>query len=230
MNAYWELWSEPEEKYQANLKAIDELLTKTHHLPLSEQDLSGIAAVYRAFYWYGPLITYNAGINLRLNPNAMPTSGRPSYGDLMIQTDGMGQGLSYLASESKFRFLKDLESRNMLVPVVGNFAGPKALRAVGAYLREHGATVGAYYLSNVEQYLKQNGIWQQFCANVATMPLDDTSVFIRPSGTASTMSVVMTRPAAAGRGATYTTPTTGRTTLFPIASEVSACGVPGSGR
>ena len=41
----------------------------------------------------------------------------------------------------------------MLVPVVGNFAGPKALRDVGQYIREHGGTVSAFYLSNVEQYL-----------------------------------------------------------------------------
>ena len=67
----------------------------------------------------------------------------------------------------------------MLVPVVGNFAGPKALRAVGKYIRDHGATVSAMYLSNVEQYLNQDGIWGYFCANVASMPLDDASTFIR---------------------------------------------------
>ena len=59
------------------------------------------------------------------------------------------------------------------MPVVGNFGGPKALRAVGKYVREHGATVTAFYLSNVEQYLQQDGIWGAFCANVASMPLDD---------------------------------------------------------
>ena len=42
---------------------------------------------------------------------------------------------SYLATEENFQFLKDLESRNMLVPVVGNFGGPKAIRAVGKYLK-----------------------------------------------------------------------------------------------
>ena len=50
--------------------------------------------------------------------------------------------------------LKILHEKNMLVPVVGNFAGPKALRAVGKYVRDHGATVAAMYLSNVEQYLQ----------------------------------------------------------------------------
>ena len=65
------------------------------------------------------------------------------------------------------------------MPVVGNFGGPKALRAVGKYVRDHGATVSAFYLSNVEQYLNQDGIWGNFCANVASMPLDAGSTFIR---------------------------------------------------
>ena len=57
--------------------------------------------------------------------------------------------------------------------------GPKALRAVGQYLKERDGQVSAFYLSNVEQYLGREGIWGQFCANAATLPLDDTSTFIR---------------------------------------------------
>jgi hypothetical protein len=97
----------------------------------------------------------------------------------MVQTDDRGVVQSFLASEESFRFLKDLAGRNMLVPVVGNFGGTKALRAIGQYLRDHGATVGAFYLSNVEQYLRQDGIWGNFCANVASMPLTPSSTFIR---------------------------------------------------
>jgi hypothetical protein len=66
-----------------------------------------------------------------------------------------------------------------LVPVVGDFAGPKALREVGNYLKEHGATVSAFYLSNVEQYLNRDGVWRTFCANAARLPLDENSTFIR---------------------------------------------------
>ena len=65
------------------------------------------------------------------------------------------------------------------MPVVGNFGGRRALRAVGQYVRDHSATVGAFYLSNVEQYLRQDGISGVFCANVASMPLDDRSTVIR---------------------------------------------------
>ena len=76
-------------------------------------------------------------------------------------------------------FLKDLESKNLVVPVIGDFAGPKAIRAIGAYLKAHGATVTAFYLSNVEQYLNQDGKWDAFCRNFATLPLEPSSTFIR---------------------------------------------------
>src|SRR5438552_15436487 len=75
--------------------------------------------------------------------------------------------------------MKDLESRTRLGPVIGNFGGPKAIRAMGQYLKEKDAMVSAFYLSNVEQYLRQDGIWVNFCASVATLPLDETSTFIR---------------------------------------------------
>jgi hypothetical protein len=97
----------------------------------------------------------------------------------MVAADGAGVARGYLTSADRFAFLKELESRNMLVPVVGNFGGPRAIRKVGAYLKEKGAIVSAFYLSNVEQYLRQDGLWSAFCANVATLPLDDTSMFIR---------------------------------------------------
>jgi hypothetical protein len=97
----------------------------------------------------------------------------------MLNTDGQGASWYYLNTEESFRTLKDLEERNLFVPVVGNFAGPKALRAVGKYVRYHGATVSTMYLSNVEDYLTRDGIWGSFCANVASMPLDARSTFIR---------------------------------------------------
>jgi hypothetical protein len=99
----------------------------------------------------------------------------------MTGTDSAGTMRSYLASEASFAWLKDLQTRNLVVPVVGDFGGPKAIRAIGHYLKTRGATVGAFYLSNVEQYLVQDGKWNAFCANVAALPLDGASTFIRSS-------------------------------------------------
>ena len=73
-----------------------------------------------------------------------------------------------------------MERNNAIVPITGDFGGPKALRAVGRYLKSHGATVTAIYTSNVEQYLfQQDDAWRRYYANVATLPIDARSVFIR---------------------------------------------------
>jgi hypothetical protein len=173
-NAYSYVDTSAEPVYAENLRALDDWLTKHHGFPLSADDLKGIEYVYYNFYWFGPSISYSSS-----NPSGRRPGNMPSYADLQVATDGERQARGYLASEENFRILKTFEERNLLVPVVGDFAGPKALRAVGAYLADHGATVTAFYVSNVEQYLFQNGVWQTFYQNVATLPLDDASVFIR---------------------------------------------------
>ena len=91
---------------------------------------------------------------------------------------GIAQG--FLSSETTYRTVKDLHMRNLIVPVSGDFGGPRALRAIGSYVASKGATVTAFYLSNVEQYLFQDNKWRAFYSNVATLPIDSFTVFIRP--------------------------------------------------
>jgi hypothetical protein len=161
--------------YWKNLDAIKTRLTKTHGFPLNQDDFAGIEYVYTSFYNAGPEITYNYGAGLR----GMGGRGMPTFADLMGEDDGQGKQRSYLATEENFRALKDLESRNLVVPVVGDFAGPKAIRAIGQYLKEHGASVTAIYTSNVEQYLFRGDDWRRYYASVATLPVDSASTFIR---------------------------------------------------
>ena len=103
----------------------------------------------------------------------------PSYSELMLETDEEGQNHSYMSSEESFRTIKQLQTENRIVPLVGDFAGEKALSAVGEYLKEHGVTVTAFYTSNVEFYLFQTEDWKKFFHNVADLPLDANSLFIR---------------------------------------------------
>jgi len=148
--------------FMRNLAAINDRLMKTHALPLLQRDREAIADIYRTFYETG----------FAVRPS-------PTYDDLMTATDEHGSERSYLATEDNYLFLKDLETRNLVVPVVGDFGGPRAIRAIARYLKANGATVSAFYLSNVEQYLYQDGKWETFCRNVATLPLDSGSTFIR---------------------------------------------------
>jgi len=89
-----------------------------------------------------------------------------------------------------------MESKNLIVPVVGNFAGPKALRAIGGWVKARGASVNVFYVSNVEQYLQQSGVWPAFCANVAALPLTPSSIFVRPSRGGSSFSPMASETAA----------------------------------
>lgn len=162
--------------FEDNFKAIVDDLEINHHLPLLEDDVAGIRYVYEYFGHYGSELTYwmSGGFGGRGGFRNSPT-----YGDLMVSTDGNGVYRSFLASEQNWNVLKSLETKNLLVPVVGNFAGPKAIRSVGAWLKRHNATVSAFYLSNVEQYLNMDGIWMDFCRNSLELPIDENSQFIR---------------------------------------------------
>jgi hypothetical protein len=165
---------EPSESlYVENVRAVVNRLTKQHTFVLDAGDLLRLQHDYRAFHVYGPKIQYSS------SRNEGGRDGEPTYADLMVATDGMGQLRGYLASDESFSLLKRLETDNLVIPLVGNFAGPRAIRAVGQYLKDRRATVAVFYVSNVEEYLQQDGVWAAFCANVASLPLDEGSTFIR---------------------------------------------------
>jgi hypothetical protein len=184
MTAYERVAPVDETTFTANLKAITDLLTIKHGFALTADDRTNIEHVYRAFHQYGPEINYTSSIN--------GGTGRfNTYANIMSSVDRSGDERGYLANDDNFAMVKTMESKNLIVPVVGDFAGPKALRAIGSWVRAHGATVSAFYVSNVEQYLEQNGKWNAFCANVAALPLDKSSVFIRPNRFGSSFSPML---------------------------------------
>jgi hypothetical protein len=160
--------------FEKNLRlAFDHLKGRGISLPLGDQ--ISMRKVYDAFYQSGPDMTYTSYGNAQF-----PGRGMPSYADLMTTSDESGKNWAYLATEEQFEAVRQLELNNLIVPLVGNFAGSKAIRTVGQYLRDHHAIVTTFYLSNVEQYLfQQNDDWARFYTNTATLPTDATSTFIR---------------------------------------------------
>jgi len=160
--------------FEKNLSmAIDRLAAKG--IPLSVDDQASMRKVYNAFFESGPDLSYTFIGNER-----SASRGMPSYTDLMTATDDDGKNWGYLATENQFEIVQQLERNNLIVPVVGNFAGDKTIRTIGKYVADHHASVTTFYLSNVEQYLfQQNDDWSRFYANVGTLPIDSTSTFIR---------------------------------------------------
>lgn len=198
----------PDYVYRSRLADVREWLLRWHRFPLSQADLEGIEAVYAALRRFGPTITWHSSAN-------GSTGGRAEYAELMTQTDGEGNVLSYLASEAQFQLVKELQTRNLVVPVVGDFAGGKALKSIGQYLRSHGSVLTAFYVSNVESYLRQDEKWLSFCGNVASLPYDHRSLFVRPMGVGMQAGSGVAGPAARPL----------QTPLGLVAAEVEGCAV-----
>jgi hypothetical protein len=183
--------------YWRTLRQLETHLTKQHGFTLTAEDIEGMAFVFTSFSLGGPDITYNYG-----QGGFGRNRGMPSFADLMVATDAAGVNRGFLGTEQQYDVVRQLHLRNLIVPVVGDFAGPKALRAVGEYLKAHNAVVSAIYTSNVEQYLfREPHKWRQYYENVATLPLDSTSTFVRAvfnfgyaGGGSSARSITMLQP------------------------------------
>ena len=154
---------------------VVERLTKTHGFTFNDDEKWQLNAVQDAFVQFGPAIT------TRGSAGRGGGGGSMGFADLTgWSMDSTGTSQSFLSTEEHFQTVKTLHEKNLIVAVSGDFGGPKALRAIGTYLKERGGSVTAFYVSNVEQYLFQDGKQTAFYENVATLPITDASVFIRP--------------------------------------------------
>jgi hypothetical protein len=141
-------------------------------VPLDAADLATLVRFHTTFM--------NAGPDLRYSSHGRaPRPSYPTYRQLLQSTDRDGDQANILVEEDDYAFQRTLEQNNLVIPVVGDFAGPHALRAVGEYIRNAGMTVSAFYLSNVEFYLWQDGIFDTFAHSVTSLPYDRRTTMIR---------------------------------------------------
>ena len=158
--------------YRDTLRAIEAQLLTTHHFPISSSDIKRIEYLYNTFSMQG-VLSFSSSLSFK----------SPGYTYLMTTDDRSGTNWSFLASEANYQFIQELQRKNLIIPLVGDFAGPKAIRAVGQYLKEHGSTAALFYLSNVEYYISPpraaQKTWESYCRNIAFLPADANSMVIR---------------------------------------------------
>jgi len=156
--------------YLENLGAVKNSF-KTHGYALSNEDIARIEFVYQVFFRGGPAINYSFA-------SATPATSTPSYVQNMTMTDDAGHNWSYLATEENFQYVREMQRKNLFVPLVGDFSGPTTIRSIAKYLKEHDANVSAFYASNVESYLDEKQT-RDFYSNLLTLPSDSTTTTIR---------------------------------------------------
>jgi hypothetical protein len=174
-DAYGSIAPDPD-YFEQNLERVLGHLTRAHGFALSTEDNQRLRYLYSAFYREGPALSYSfLGATNQIRLWSMPT-----YADLMVETDDEGRNWGFLAAEDQFRRVQAMQKKNLIIPIVGDFAGPKAIRAVGGYLKKHHATVSVFYTSNVEMYLFQDmDDWRGFYSNVEELPTNRASTFVR---------------------------------------------------
>jgi hypothetical protein len=159
-------------------RAIAALRTRTDEaiarigVALTPQDRATIDRFHRRFIDAGSRLQFQSA-------GRPPQSHYPEYRDLLLATTESGQKMNYLASEESYQFVKSLQARDLVIPVIGDLSGSRALAAIGELLARKKLRVSALYASNVEFYLYSDGRFEAFAANLGRLPRADHSVVIR---------------------------------------------------
>ncbi len=145
---------------------------KAFGLPLNKEELDFITYVQQSFY--------DAGLDLKFTSRGRGSRFYyPDYRTLLLERDLTGKQCNYLVNEDDFQYVKSLEDKNLVVPVVGDLAGKSALANIGKYIAEKSEKVSAFYTSNVEFYLMRGSSFDTFAENVRQLPRGENSVIIR---------------------------------------------------
>ncbi|MGH9319135.1 MAG: hypothetical protein ACRD21_10035 [Vicinamibacteria bacterium] len=158
--------------FARNLDSVLEHIQKTLGFSMDGEDRKVIEFIYRSFF--------DEQLGLRFESHGRPPMPyHPSYRALLLAEGPDGKPAHFLSRPEDYDHVRRLATEGRLVPIVGDFAGPHALRAVGKFAREQGEKVTAFYVSNVEFYLIRSGIFPSYVDNVRSLPVSESSQFIR---------------------------------------------------
>ncbi len=152
----------------------DELMMRVaaFGVPMSLDEVATLRRLHGEFISEGLDLRFSA-YGRRSIPNF------PTIRQLYLERDLNGRQASYLADEESFQVVQELERQDKVIPVVGDLAGPHAVRAIGDYLSAAGIKLTLFYTSNVEFYLFRQASFDRFVENVRALPIDATSLITR---------------------------------------------------
>lgn len=170
-----------ESEFSATHARLRERIERAYGIHLDTNDKKNLEVTHRTFL--------KGQLELRFKLHSPNGRLYPTLRDLLATTSETGAERpsvpeaqargGFLATEETFRFVKTMHEEHRIVPVVGDFAGDRAMPGVAAHLKDQGIPVSFFYVSNVEQYLFEPAVWPKWSRNVAALPVDEKSFFIR---------------------------------------------------
>lgn len=161
-----------EKSFQQIHERLRDLIEQDHGFDLSKRDRRSLRDAHRAFF--------RDGLDIRFKLKEKSYRKYPPLREILAARDpAEDERLGFLATESAFRTVQKLQRNNLVIPVVGNFGGDHALPALAKHLKREELRVATFYVSNVEQYLLQDGLWWKWTRNIEALPLADQAFFIR---------------------------------------------------
>jgi hypothetical protein len=146
-------------------------IERNYGFALDDADTRSLERAHHAFR--------SDGLDIRFKLKDGGVRRYPSLRELLSARAPGGRQSGFMASEEAFRFVQEMQREHRLVPLVGDFAGDRTMPGLAQHLRSQKQVVSAFYVSNVEQYLMRDGLWWKWQRNVAALPTDQDSVFIR---------------------------------------------------
>jgi hypothetical protein len=172
LTAYTDAAAAPDARAIALLRTRVDQTIRSFGVPLDAADLTTIDRFHRRFI--------EAGLDLRFQSlGRAPQAHYPTFRQLLLERDSTGSQRNYLASEERFQFVKALQGRDMVIPIVGDLSGTTAMAAISRSLREQDTRLSVIYASNVEFYLFRKGTFMRFAENLARIPHAERALLIR---------------------------------------------------
>lgn len=140
---------------------------------VSKIEMEKIHSIYNNYFEYH--------LMLRTRDDAESWQGwpYPTYKDYLLTTDPFGHCWNFLNDESSFLWLKNMQIKNRIVPIIGDLTGKKALKAIADFAVQRGKKISTVYVSNSEKYIFNNHLFNQYMINITHLPIAERSLLIR---------------------------------------------------
>lgn len=102
----------------------------------------------------------------------------PTFEQIILAKTPSGLQKSFLADLNSYNYVREMHAKNLIIPLIGDFAGKKTFKKIASYLTKNQLSVSAFYVSNVESCLSQ-AQYEKFMSNLKSLPINNNSVVIR---------------------------------------------------